>query len=46
MCCSPYLGVGWGGGGSEGGWGTTCLCNFSAYTAEKSKFSKLIFLML
>ena len=28
------------------GWYTTCLCSFSAYTAQKSKFSKLGFMIL
>ena len=29
-----------------GGGYTTCLCSFSAYIAQKSKFSELIFLIL
>ena len=35
-----------GGGGVKRDGYTTCLCSFSAYTAQKSKFSKLIFLIL
>ena len=38
--------VGGGGGGLPRDWYTTCLCSFSLWTAQKSKFSKLIFLML
>ena len=30
-------------GGSQGGWGTTCLCSFPASAAQKWKFLKLIF---
>ena len=36
-------------GGWEGvkrDWYTTCLCSFSAYTAQKSKFPKLMFSIL
>ena len=35
----------WGGGGSQGGRGTTC-CSFPASAAQKWKFPKLIFLIL
>ena len=38
--------LGAGGGGVKRDWYTTCLCNFSAYTAHKSKFLKLIVLIL
>ena len=43
---APYLGIGRGMGGvlPRDGY-TTCLCIFSPWTAEKSKFSKLIFLI-
>ena len=34
MCFSPYLGVGGGGGGSQAGWGTTCLSSFTASAAQ------------
>ena len=49
MCFSPHLGIGRTGGG--GGClpkdrYTTCLCSFSPWTAQKSKFSKLILLIL
>ena len=33
----------WGGGGSQWGRGTTCLCSFAALAAQKWKFPKLIF---
>ena len=35
-----------GGGGLPRDWYTTCLCIFSAYTTQKSKIPKLIFLKL
>ena len=35
-----------GGGGSQGGRGTTCLCSFLASAAQKWKFPNLIFLIL
>ena len=35
-----------GGGGLPRDWYTTCLCSFSTRTAQKSKFSKLVFLIL
>ena len=36
-----------GGGGSQGmGTHTTCSCSFSPWAAQKSKFSKLVFLIL
>ena len=35
-----------GGGGLLGDWYTTCLCSFSLWTAQKSKFSKLVFVIL
>ena len=35
-----------GGGGRKRDWYTTCLCSFLACTAHKSKFPKLIFLIL
>ena len=38
--------VGGGGGGLPRDWCTTCLCSFSTRTAQKSKFSKLVFLIL
>ena len=49
MCFSLYLGFGCGGGG--GGvlprdWYTTCLCSFSPWPAQKSKFLKPIFMIL
>ena len=34
------------GGGLPRDWYTTCLCSFSPRTAQKSKFSKLVFLIL
>ena len=34
------------GGGLPRDWYTTCLCSFSPRTAEKSKFLKLVFLIL
>ena len=34
-----------GGGGLLGDWYTTCLCSFSPWRAQKSKFSKLVFLI-
>ena len=37
---------GGGGGGLLGDWYTTCLCSFSPRTAQKWKFSKLVFLIL
>ena len=33
-------------GGLLGDWYTTCLCSFSPWTAQKSKFPKLVFLIL
>ena len=36
----------WVGGVLPRGWCTTCLCSFALWTAQKSKFSKLIFLIL
>ena len=37
----------WGGGGGfQGGRGTTCLCSFPASGAQTWKFPKLIFLIL
>ena len=36
---------GWG-GGLPGDWYTTCLCNFSPWSAQKCKFSKLVFIIL
>ena len=33
-------------GGFEGDWYTTCSCSFSPRTAQKSKFSKLVFMIL
>ena len=38
--------VGGGGGGLPRDWYTTCLCSFSLWAAQKSKFSELVFLML
>ena len=38
--------LGGGGGGCQGGKGTTCLCTFPASAAQKWKFPKLIFLIL
>ena len=35
-----------GGGGLLGDWYTTCLCSFSPRTAQKSKFLKLVFVIL
>ena len=35
-----------GGGGLLGDWYTTRLCSFSPRTAQKSKFSKLVFVIL
>ena len=35
-----------GGGGVKRDWYTTCLCSFLAYTGQKSKFPKLMFLIL
>ena len=35
-----------GGGGLPRDWYTTCLCGFSPLAAQKSKFSKIIFLIL
>ena len=35
-----------GGGGLPRDWYTTCLCSFSTRTPQKSKFSKLVFLIL
>ena len=32
-------------GGLPKDWSTTCLCSFSPWAAQKSKFSKLIFLI-
>ena len=47
VCFSSYLRIGSvGGGGVKRDWYTTYLCTFSAYTAQKSKFSKLISLIL
>ena len=47
---SPYLGIRSGGGGGGGGlprdWYTTCSCSFSPWAAQKSKFLKLVFLIL
>ena len=37
---------GGGGGGLLGDWYTTCLCSLSPWTAQKSKFLKLVFLIL
>ena len=34
------------GGGSEGGWETTCLCSFPALAAQKWKVPKLIFFLI
>ena len=34
-----------GGGGLPRDWYTTCLCSFSPRAAQKSKFSKLVFLI-
>ena len=53
-CFRPYLHVfhpiwvlgSGGGGGVPRDWYTTCLCSFSLWTAQKSKFSKLVFLIL
>ena len=52
-CFRPYLGVfhpiwvlGWGAEGLPRDWYTTCLCNFSLWTAQKSRFSKLVFLII
>ena len=43
-CFSPYLGLRWGGGGAvPRDWYTTCLCSFSPWTTQKSKFLKLVF---
>ena len=44
---SPYLRIrsGWG-GGLPRDWYTTCLCSFSPWAAQKSKFLKLVFLIL
>ena len=36
---------GGGGGGLPRDWYTTCLCTFSLWAAQKSKFSKLVFLI-
>ena len=36
----------WGGGGSQGVWGTTCSCSFPASATQKWKCPKLIFLIL
>ena len=36
----------WGGGGSQGGWSTTCLCSFPASAYQKWKYLKLTFLIL
>ena len=38
--------VGGGGGGLPRDWYTTCLGSFSPWAAQKSKFSKLIFMIL
>ena len=38
--------VGGGGGSVPRDWYTTCLCSFSPRTAQKSKFSKLVFYIL
>ena len=35
-----------GGGGLLGDWYTTCSCSFSPWAAQKSKFLKLVFLIL
>ena len=35
-----------GGGGLPRDWYTTCLCSFSPWAAQKSKFWKLVFLIL
>ena len=46
---SPYLGIRSGGGGGGGlprDWYTTCSCSFSPWAAQKTKFSKLVFLTL
>ena len=45
---SPYLGIrsGGGGGGLPRDWYTTCFCSFSPSAAQKSKFSKLVFMIL
>ena len=40
-----WVGEGGGGGLPRDGY-TTCLCSFSLWTAQKSKFSKLVFLIL
>ena len=37
---------GGGGGGLPRDWYTTCSCSFSPWAAQKSKFSKLLFLIL
>ena len=42
----PPFGCFWVSTGSQRGWGTTALCKFSALVAQKSKFSKLFFLLL
>ena len=41
-----YQVPGGGGGGLPRDWYTTCLCSFSPRTAQKSKFSKLVFVIL
>ena len=47
-CSSTYLGIGrpGGRGGLPRHWYTTCLCSFSPWAAQKSKFPKLIFSIL
>ena len=39
-------GVGGGGGGLPRDWYTTCLRSFSPWAAQKSKFSKLVFMIV
>ena len=43
LCVFHPIWVCWGGAGSQGDWGTTCLCSFPASAAQQRKFPKLIF---